>query len=168
MKEKKVYDYEGDKNAIAVRFLEGQGDQDKVMELSFHFGQEVEDRFLKKFARFYTLLKKPSDSDFSPKKLEIVYGFSRNIEPVIFQVWKTRFAADGSETRSKLFEDQKGEETGLDHFLSSNNHEGLPDQTIDVSSRLTSGNNPKQTLFQVQGHSQIFRSDRHVQRCRRG
>lgn len=159
MNEKKVYDYEGDKNAIAVRFLEGKEDQDKVMELSFHFGQEVEDRFLKKFARFYELLKKPEDPDFSPEKLEIVYGFSRNIEPVIFQVWKTKFALDGAETRAKLFEDQKGEEAGLEYFLSSKNSTGTPDQKIDVRIDLTLGNRPEQKLFEVQGEKEIFWAD---------
>ena len=71
--EKKKYDYEGDKNAIAFRQLPSYDDQDKVMELSFHFGQEVADHFLNKFQPYYALLTQPDSKDYVPQKLEIVY-----------------------------------------------------------------------------------------------
>ena len=38
MRDKRKYDYDGDKNAIAVRWLPDINDKDFVMELSFHFG----------------------------------------------------------------------------------------------------------------------------------
>lgn len=84
MKEKLIYDYEGDTNAIALRWLPGDDDQDKVMELSFHFGQEVADHFLKKFEGFYKLLTKQGETDYVPQKLEIFYGFNTEREPVVF------------------------------------------------------------------------------------
>lgn len=134
MKEKLKYDYEGDKNAIALRWLPGMDDQDKLMELSFHFGQEVEDHFLEKFQAFYNFLTKEGDSDYKPEKLEITYGFSLERAPVVFQVWKTTFAQDGQENRVKIFEDMKGEQTGLGYILDNTDTKGIPDSHIEVKS----------------------------------
>lgn len=107
IKEKIKYDYSGDKNAIAFRVLEEEGKPtDEVMELSFHFGQEVEQWFLKKFDRYLENLKENEN-------LELFYGFDKKRTPVVKKIIKTVFEPSGKEIKYKVY---PGKEARLDFF----------------------------------------------------
>lgn len=97
IKEKIEYDYSGEKNAIAFRVLEEGGKiTDNVMELSFHFGSEVEKWFLDKFDSFFKGLKENEG-------LELSYGFDKDLKPVVKKAIRTVFDSDGNEEKFKVY-----------------------------------------------------------------
>jgi len=96
LKEKIKYDYHGDENAIAFRRLEENGHlTDEVMEVSFHFGGEVKNWFLKKFLKYSENLE-------SNERLEIFYGFDKKSQPVVKGIVKSVHAEDGGETKYRV------------------------------------------------------------------
>lgn len=107
IQEKIKYDYSGEKNAIAFRILEEEGKKtDQVMELSFHFGDEVETWFLKKFEKFFKGLKENEN-------MEIFYGFDQELKPVVKQAIKTIYEPEGRERKVRVY---PGEEKELEFF----------------------------------------------------
>ena len=61
------------------------------------------------------------ESNYSPQKLEISYGFNKEREPVVFTVWRTNFAQNGTETRSRIYSSSEGQEieSALDQTLTN-------------------------------------------------
>ena len=110
VREKRKYDYSGNPNAIAFRRLSEAGKiTDEVMEVSFHFGEEVEDYFIKKFEHHFAGLK-------GNEKLELFYGFNKEIQPVVRNTYRTEFLEDGTEMKFQEYDGNLRKDEKMDFF----------------------------------------------------